>query len=107
MKRVICIVVILVFASCKKEDIKGVVIEKIHQKSYTYTTIIPMNAGKTTMMIPHTNHVPDKWILIVQDSITHDISVSYESYNIIAVGDSLFRINKKVMYKNQPNHEPN
>lgn len=99
MKWVICIVAMLVFASCKKEDVKGVVIEKMHKSSYTYTTTIPMYNGKTTTMIPHINHVPDKWILIVQDSIIHEISVSHDLYNTISVGDSLFRISKKVMYK--------
>lgn len=99
MKWISYVIILLIFISCKRDDIKGVVIKKIHEKAYSCLTFVPICNGKTTVFHPMWIYVPDNWTLLVRDSIIHDISVTYETYNTISVGDSLFRIGKDLTYK--------
>lgn len=71
-------------ASCKKEPIDGVVVDKHeHHRMYMHPALV----GKTTVLMPRYN---DRYILKVKnDSICRELTVSAKQYSEYQIGDSI------------------
>lgn len=98
-KIIIASILFISLHSCGKEDIKGLVVDKKHIPSYTWTRIVPIYNGKGYSYIPQTNTEPDKYILIVHDSLNHKVTVDKELYDSASIGDTIFRSNNIVSHQ--------
>ena len=108
MKWGFSILLYLVLSSCgRSKDIKGIVIDKKHQAPYSYIVTNCFYSGKTVMFVPVLCTEPDRWIIYVKDSTVHKIYVNFEGYMNTSIGDSLFRINKKLFIKQNQNSHAN
>lgn len=105
-KKVIFIFFVLLFvvtlSSCKdkEEDLtiyEGMVVDKIFEEGYTYTTMVP--SGK--VMTPIMHHVPDRYYIVIykdEQIAKHRVTKSfYETFDIgsfVTVGKESIEVNQ-------------
>lgn len=95
MKQIITFFFFLLVSSCQRHEIKGVIVDKEHKgkRQIPITTF----AGKvhiTTLRI-----IPEKWLVTVKDSSSHQIALKLEMWSKAQIGDSLFCLRDAVYLK--------
>lgn len=89
MKKLI-ILVILLLSACVPSRFSGKVMEKKFIPEHTYTTLLPVLIGKTTMLMPITHLAPDEYAIRVysnQDAFWVD--VGKDTYDSCQVGNDI------------------
>ncbi len=100
MKRVllsaICLFLLFSLCACGNNITDGEVCKKEYKEEYTTITMLPfvISNGKnaTTMLIPHTVHYPDRYVIYIkkfngEEWLEEDFYVAEDVYNQINVGD--------------------
>ena len=105
MKQLILIIVLFLFISCEKADVTGIVVGKSYKPSYSYMVLLPIYNGDSFTHIPQSRTDSEKYILVVQDSTNHEILTDRETFDSVAVGDSVFFLNEILSYKKISKYE--
>ena len=82
-KYLIALLMILCVVSCKHKITSGTVVDKWYKPQIVIMT--PIMCGKTVIMTPQIH--PAMWVVVVEnDSIKEDFSVSPSQYDSIQIG---------------------
>lgn len=92
--RKICLIIflILAFVACSEPEYverTGVIIKKEYVPKTTRTYTQPMWSGKTMILIPRTEYIPEKYFLKVSYVVTKEkkFKVSKDEYTRAVIGD--------------------
>lgn len=99
MKRFIPILAFILLVSCTQKDIKGIVTTKKYKKGHLHMYFVSVSNGKGRTMRPRYMYIPDKYSVSIVDSTTHEISLEKKDYELVNIGDSLFRLDGIITFK--------
>jgi len=82
----------LALGGCEKGIESGTIYDKEYIPAHSSTYIYPVRSGKVTILMPHTTHYPEKFILKIEADVNGEkkvnkISVAKEIYDNKHVGE--------------------
>ena len=107
MRLLFSVLAISLAFACTPDVKDAVVVGKDHEPSGYYMTMIPVLAGKATIMVPMTMFDDEDFILIVESKIDGEVrrqkwyAASREQWDKINIGDHVSRLDGSILTEDE------